>query len=445
MASLDNADSQVYDSVKTYYGKVLASSKDLKTSACTAASRPPAKIMSIISQIPDAVTSKFYGCGNPIPLGIDGKDVLDLGSGSGRDCYIAAALVGANGSVTGIDMTDEQLETARENISEYADTLGYQPQMRFLTGYIEMIQEAGVPDESVDICISNCVVNLSPNKKLVLEGVYKALRAGGEFYFSDVYADSQLDEKVRTHDVLLGECIGGALFVDEFEDMAKNIGFATPHVLSATHIQIHDDELLQLVGQTKFYSITYRLFKPNHIPLDITADQQVAAVTYHGGIEGSEEKYVFDADNVFEKNVSAIVAVDTAALMAQSWVAGFFTFKSLAAQGTVAKQATPTAVLMQRAFEESMACGSSSSCCPPKSAESSGCCPPKKTESSGCCPPKKTESSGCCPPKKTESSGCCPPKKPTESSGCCPPKKPTESSGCSTLEVLNTDNDKKCC
>ncbi|KAJ2596071.1 hypothetical protein GGF39_003587, partial [Coemansia sp. RSA 1721] len=62
MASLDNADSQVYDSVKTYYGKVLASSKDLKTSACTAASRPPAKIMSIISQIPDAVTSKFYGC-----------------------------------------------------------------------------------------------------------------------------------------------------------------------------------------------------------------------------------------------------------------------------------------------------------------------------------------------------------------------------------------------
>ncbi|KAJ2840991.1 hypothetical protein J3B02_006104, partial [Coemansia erecta] len=306
MASLDNANSQVYDSVKTYYGKVLESSKDLKTSACTAASRPPAKIMSIISKIPEPVTSKFYGCGNPIPLGIQGKDVLDLGSGSGRDCYIAAALVGASGSVTGIDMTDEQLETARNNISDYAQVLGFQPKMQFLTGYIEMIRQAGVKDESMDICISNCVVNLSPNKRLVLEGVFRALRAGGEFYFSDVYADSQLDDKVRTHEVLLGECIGGALFTEEFETMAREIGFAMPRVLSIAHIEIHDQELLQLVGETKFFSITYRLFKPNPTNGSLGSLDEVALVTYHGGVEGEESSYVLDIDHVFEKDVSAV-------------------------------------------------------------------------------------------------------------------------------------------
>ncbi|KAJ2872290.1 hypothetical protein FB639_004366 [Coemansia asiatica] len=417
MASLDNANSQVYDSVKTYYGKVLESSKDLKTSACTAASRPPAKIMSIISKIPEPVTSKFYGCGNPIPLGIQGKDVLDLGSGSGRDCYIAAALVGASGSVTGIDMTDEQLETARNNISDYAQVLGFQPKMQFLTGYIEMIRQAGVKDESMDICISNCVVNLSPNKRLVLEGVFRALRAGGEFYFSDVYADSQLDDKVRTHEVLLGECIGGALFTEEFETMAREIGFAMPRVLSIAHIEIHDQELLQLVGETKFFSITYRLFKPNPTNGSLGSLDEVALVTYHGGVEGEESSYVLDIDHVFEKDVSAVVSADTARLMAQPWIAPFFTVESLSGSGAKAKQATPTTALMQQAYVDSRK-SESSGCCAPKKSESSGCCPPKKSESSGCCPPKKSESSGCCPPKKSESSGCCPPKK-SGPSGCC--------------------------
>ncbi|KAJ1799116.1 hypothetical protein LPJ75_006721 [Coemansia sp. RSA 2598] len=101
--------------------------------------------------------------------------------------------------------------------------------------------------------------------------------------------------------------------------------------------------------------------------------------------------------------------------------------------GVGVKEATPTALLMQGAYERSRDDGGSSGCCPPKQAESSGCCAPKKGESSGCCAPKKGEASGCCAPKKTESSGCCPPKK-------------TESSGCCSIEVLNdADNNKKCC
>lgn len=97
-------------SVQDYYGKVLASHKDLKTNVCTAAEQLPPEIAKLIAGVPAEVLEKFYGCGSPLPAGINGLRLLDLGSGSGRDCLLAAALVGEGGSVTGVDMTQEQIE-----------------------------------------------------------------------------------------------------------------------------------------------------------------------------------------------------------------------------------------------------------------------------------------------------------------------------------------------
>ncbi len=116
--------SAVYESVKNYYGKVLGKTGDLKTSACTAGAGPPEYIKRVLELVPSEVKERFYGCGSPLPGGIKGLSVLDLGSGSGRDCYLAAALVGAEGQVTGVDMTDEQLEVAREHVEPYMRTLG---------------------------------------------------------------------------------------------------------------------------------------------------------------------------------------------------------------------------------------------------------------------------------------------------------------------------------
>ena len=119
-----------------YYGKVLSTNKDLKTSACTAAGRPHPYVQKIIKNIPIEVREKFYGCGAPLPLGIEGLRVLDLGSGSGRDSYAAAALVGEKGSVTGIDMTAEQLKVARQHAERYCkEILGYsKPNLQFVEG-----------------------------------------------------------------------------------------------------------------------------------------------------------------------------------------------------------------------------------------------------------------------------------------------------------------------
>ncbi|KAJ1677439.1 hypothetical protein EV182_006173, partial [Spiromyces aspiralis] len=288
---------------------------------CTAASAPHPLIRDIIQKIPAEVIAKFYGCGNPIPLGIRGKRVLDLGSGSGRDCYVAAALVGSEGSVTGIDMTDEQLETARRNIEPFAETLGYRPSLSFVTGHIEFIRDAGIEDGSIDICISNCVLNLSPNKELVLKGVYDALAYGGELYFSDVYVDRRLSDDVRTHPILLGECIGGALYTQDFRRLCQKIGFAEPRELQASVIEVSDPELRKLVGDATFYSITYRLFKlEDTTGLEDREEDYGLTAVYKGTIEGHEDQYQFDNFNAFSRGAPTPVSGNVAAIISQSWL-----------------------------------------------------------------------------------------------------------------------------
>ena len=155
-----------------YYGQVLTKSTDLKTSAACCSGAPHPVIAKIFAAIPHEVTSKFYGCGAPLPLGVCGLRFLDLGSGSGRDCYAAAALVGAAGSVTGVDMTAEQLAVARAHADTYCNnTLGFKCNMEFKEGYIEKLEEAGIPANVFDVAMSNCVVNLSPDKPAVLREV----------------------------------------------------------------------------------------------------------------------------------------------------------------------------------------------------------------------------------------------------------------------------------
>lgn len=201
----ENANS-VYDNVKDYYGRVLQTSSDLKTTACTTTTGTPPKFMrEILCQVPDEIMAKYYGCGTPLPYGIEGLSVLDLGSGSGRDCYIAAALTGPEGTVTGIDMTPELLAVANRHIEAYMKSLHYrESNLRFVHGFMEFLERAGIERASMDLVISNCVVNLSPNKPQVLREVYQTLKFGGEFYFSDVYCSRRLSKDIQEHTVLFG-------------------------------------------------------------------------------------------------------------------------------------------------------------------------------------------------------------------------------------------------
>lgn len=314
-----------YESVQNYYGKVLTSTKDLKTNACTASSAPPLPIRQALARVPREITDRFYGCGTALPLGIEGLDVLDLGSGSGQDCYIASSLVGETGSVTGIDMTEEQLNVARSSIDDYCQkTLGYsQSNLEFKQGYIEFIKDAGVPDASKNLVVSNCVVNLSPDKKKVIQGVYNALREGGEFFFSDVYANRRLTQEARQHEVLWGECLSGALYTEDFRRICAEVGFLDPRAVETAPITVTDPTLLKVLAGAEFYSITYRLFKLPGKLEDVGEDYGQVA-TYLGTLTGSDTHYQLDDQNTFEAFRPKLVCGNTASILSDSWLSKHF-------------------------------------------------------------------------------------------------------------------------
>ena len=133
---------KIHEEVKDYYGVELQKSEDLKTNACCTLTRPPKHIMDALNLVADEVQAKYYGCGLTIPSAVEGLRILDLGSGSGRDCYIAGKLVGENGSVIGIDMTDEQLKVANDHIEYHREKFGYKKSnVSFLKGNIEKLDE----------------------------------------------------------------------------------------------------------------------------------------------------------------------------------------------------------------------------------------------------------------------------------------------------------------
>lgn len=281
----------MHEIVKDYYGKQLQSSEDLKTTACCDISQIPEWLKPLLARIHPEVLSRYYGCGLVCPPLLEGCRVLDLGCGSGRDVYALAQLVGKNGQVVGVDMTDEQLEVAIRHQAHHVTDFGYD-NVRFLQGYIERLDELDLEPGSFDVIVSNCVVNLSPNKAAVLQGVQRLLKPGGEFYFSDVYADRRVPAVVRDDPVLYGECLGGALYWKDFERLAHATGFADPRLVEDRPLLVTDPLLAARTGPLRFFSATYRLFKIAQ--LETACEDYGQAVVYRGSIPDCPDRLVLD-------------------------------------------------------------------------------------------------------------------------------------------------------
>jgi SAM-dependent methyltransferase len=168
--------------------------------------------------VPDG-SNLGLGCGNPLAIASlkPGQVVLDLGSGAGFDAFLASAAVGPNGRVIGVDMTPEMLAKARKNM----DDGGY-TNVEFRLGEIENLP---VPDNSVDVIISNCVINLSPEKPRVFREAFRALKQGGRLAISDVVAPAPLPEKIRQDLALHAGCVAGASVVSDLRSMLEAAGF----------------------------------------------------------------------------------------------------------------------------------------------------------------------------------------------------------------------------
>jgi len=185
-----NSENTIKENVKSYYGETLKTSSDLKTDACCDTEVIHDYIKSALSNVSDEVLQKYYGCGLTIPTHLNDKTVLDLGSGAGRDCFLLSQIVGENGTVLGVDMTEEQLDVANRNIDWHREKFGYtKNNVTFYKGDLEKLNQLGIQPNSVDVIVSNCVINLVPDKQAVLSQAFELLKEGGEMYFSDVYCE----------------------------------------------------------------------------------------------------------------------------------------------------------------------------------------------------------------------------------------------------------------
>jgi arsenite methyltransferase len=312
--------------VQEYYGKTLTQSSDLKTNACCTVQVYPDHIKEAMSEIHDEVHNRYYGCGLTIPTELQGMKVLDLGSGAGRDCYILSKLVGQEGEVVGVDMTKEQLDIANKHIDFHTKAFGYStPNTRFLDGDIAKLNECDLKDNYFDAIVSNCVINLCEDKKAVLSEAYRVLKEGGELYFSDVYSDRRISEELKNDKVLWGECLSGALYWNDFINLAKETGFTDPRMVEVEDITIGSDDVQKLVGDIKFYSVTYRLFK---LPtLETECEDFGQSVTYKGTVKESPDKFFLDDHHTMITDEEFKVCGNTYLMLNESRYKKHFDFK----------------------------------------------------------------------------------------------------------------------
>jgi SAM-dependent methyltransferase len=317
------------ESVKEYYGKILNKSSDLKTNACCTLIKYPQYITDALCNIHQDVLSSYYGCGLVIPACLQDKTILDLGCGTGRDVYMLSQFVGENGKVYGVDMTDEQLVIARQFIEYHRDKNNYsETNVEFYNGYIEKLDELGISPESVDVIVSNCVVNLSPDKEAVFRQAYNLLKEGGEFYFSDVYSSRRISQELKENSVLWGECLSGALYWNDFMNLAKKCGFTDPRLVTSKPITINNaklqEKLQENVGDIEFYSATYRLFKLPDLEPD--CEDYGHTATYLGTIPNHETHWNLDGHHRFNKGEEVPVCGNTLKMIINTRFAEHFTF-----------------------------------------------------------------------------------------------------------------------
>lgn len=303
--------------VKKYYGEILKTSQDLKTSACCSLESFPEHIRAILQNIEPEILEKFYGCGSPLPNELEGRTVLDLGCGSGRDVYVASCLVGETGKAIGIDMTDEQLAVARRHRDAQMKRFGFQvPNVDFRKGYIEDLAEAGIEDNSVDVVISNCVINLSPDKRRVFQEIFRVLKPGGELYFADVFADARVPAEFHDDPLAYGECLGGAMYIEDFRRLLEELGCPDYRVAGKREIRIDDPVLARKAGAIRFDSMTIRAFKLAGLEDRCEDFGQVAR--YLGTMEDCPVRFRLDDHHEFITGKPLLVCGNTASMLTET-------------------------------------------------------------------------------------------------------------------------------
>ncbi|MFO7962774.1 MAG: methyltransferase domain-containing protein, partial [Desulfobacterales bacterium] len=295
---LATAQNDSLTTIKEFYSEAVA---DPRTDILNPVCYEP----SLIDHIPESYRFRGYGCGSPIMDAHieEGETVIDLGCGGGVECFIASRLCGSKGKVVGIDMLDPMLDLANEARPLVAENLGYN-NIEFRKGYLERLP---LQDDSADVAISNCVMNLSTDKRKSYAEIFRVLRPGGRLVISDVVCDTEPDPSIRNDESLKSECIAGALTVSHLVGLLEETGFEAVTLLKRFPYR--------QVGGHSFFSLTYSAVKPTSSgQVDVVYRGPLPFLMTQGGIllrkgviarlDRSEAEWIGDQIFILDENGS---------------------------------------------------------------------------------------------------------------------------------------------
>ena len=282
-------------SYQTYYDAIAqAQGADPQATArtCNAEDAIPGEAREKLFNVAAEIKNTFHEFGAPLPPLLEDCTVVDLCCGSGRDTYLAAQLVGPAGKVVGVEPNASRLAIAQKYLAKEIKQFGYE------TSNVELVQGVPedlsfIPDQSVDVVISNCTFNLSPNKGAYIAEVKRILKPQGEWYFTDVFTDRRIPQATSNDVANVAMRLGGAVFVEDFRRMAQAAGFHDPRYVITRKTPVSADEAAVYPG-IAFATITCRLLNS-----ELTSDHcedYGEEIVYDGSLPDYPDFFLFDKD-----------------------------------------------------------------------------------------------------------------------------------------------------
>jgi len=296
---------EIQQKVSERYAKAASSGEQM----CCPTSYDMANLKSFI---PEEVLKISYGCGTPAGLKTvrAGETVLDIGSGGGIDCFEASRLVGPTGQVIGIDMTDTMLEIARRNAVIVAGNLGYaSSNVEFRKGTAEAMP---VADGTIDLIISNCVINLAPDKRKVFREMFRVAKPGGRFTISDIVADQPVPQYLVHDAEKWGDCLSGALTLTDYMAGMTEAGFVGIHLIKSSP--------WQRIDGIHFFSVTLTGYK-----LAVTS---AAPPARYATLRGPFSQVIDERGTSYRRGIPQTLTAESAQLLSQPPLADHFLLTS---------------------------------------------------------------------------------------------------------------------
>jgi arsenite methyltransferase len=307
--------------LQMHYGEVFSDRYDVGCSCVAAHLHPEMKeiLKTIVPEIIDAAE----GSCSPLPPDLEGCTVLDIGCGSGRNAFAAARIVGPKGKVIGVDMREKPLNIARKHLSSQMKKHGYKKaNIEFIKGYPEDLRSAGISENSVDVVVTNEIINISKDKRAVFSEIFRVLKPGGELCFSTVLADRRLPSDLFNESCMQRCGLGGAMYSEDFRRLLRELGCQDYRIVSKQPVCVRKPGAGDRVGLACF---SYRVIRTFKLPLEDICEDYGQVAVYNGTMPGFPEAFPLDDHHLFITNKPMLVCGNSGAMVEKTRFGRHFT------------------------------------------------------------------------------------------------------------------------